>query len=121
MKQQVPLIYACSGCSSAAQLANALAIRLDRARIAEMSCVSGVGGDVAPLVEIARSGRAVVSLDGCEFTCARRCLARHDVTPACAIDLSEHGIAKRRYADFLATDFERMHRLLLERIAKLPA
>ena len=41
-----PLIYSCSGCSSAAQLANHVAVRLDRAGVAEMSCIAGVGGDV---------------------------------------------------------------------------
>ena len=41
-----PLIYSCSGCSSAAQLANHLAIRMDRAGAAEMSCLAGLGGDV---------------------------------------------------------------------------
>lgn len=121
MNKRIPLIYACSGCSSAAQLANALAVRLDRERIAEMSCISGVGGDVAPLVEIARSGRPVVSLDGCEFACARQCLARHGVQPRHAVDLSEHGVVKRRYADFLAADFERMLAALRERVASFHA
>ena len=30
-----PLVYACSGCSSAAQLANHVAVRLDRSGVAE--------------------------------------------------------------------------------------
>ncbi len=41
----LPLVYACSGCSNVAQLANDLALRLDRARLAEMSCIAGVGDD----------------------------------------------------------------------------
>ena len=31
-----PLIYSCSGCSSAAQLANHVAVRLDRAGVADV-------------------------------------------------------------------------------------
>ena len=31
-----PLVYSCSGCSSAAQLANHVAVRLDRSGVAEM-------------------------------------------------------------------------------------
>ncbi|MCC6353379.1 MAG: hypothetical protein IT577_05805, partial [Verrucomicrobiae bacterium] len=46
----VPLVYSCSGASSAAQMANHLAIRLDRMGVAEMSCAAGLGGDVGPLV-----------------------------------------------------------------------
>lgn len=41
----LPLVYACSGCSNVAQLANTIAVRLDRAGLAEMSCIAGVGGD----------------------------------------------------------------------------
>ncbi|HAQ85985.1 MAG TPA: zinc-binding protein, partial [Pseudomonas sp.] len=45
-KPRLPLVYACSGCSNVAQLANTLAVRLDRAGLAEMSCIAGVGGRV---------------------------------------------------------------------------
>lgn len=38
---KLPLVYSCSGCSSAAQMANALAVRLDREKVAEMSCIAG--------------------------------------------------------------------------------
>jgi uncharacterized metal-binding protein len=47
-----PLVYSCSGCSSAAQMANYLAIQLDRLNLAEMSCIAGVGGNVKKLVDI---------------------------------------------------------------------
>ena len=55
MSHRLPLVYSCSGCSSAAQMANHLALRLDRAGVAEMSCIAGVGGGVAGLVRTARS------------------------------------------------------------------
>jgi uncharacterized metal-binding protein len=58
---QLPLVYACSGCSSAAQLANHVALQLDRRGVAEMSCIAGVGGDVPYLLKIAQSGRAMGS------------------------------------------------------------
>ena len=53
----LPLVYSCSGCSSAAQMANHIAVQLDRRGEAEMSCIAGVGGDVSQLVRIAHSGR----------------------------------------------------------------
>lgn len=53
----LPLVYSCSGCSNVAQLANTLALRLDRAGLAEMSCIVGVGGHVAALVNKARSAK----------------------------------------------------------------
>src|SRR6516164_4539372 len=50
-----PLVYSCSGCSSAAQMANYFAVQLDRSGIAEMSCIAGVGGNVKKLVKTALS------------------------------------------------------------------
>ena len=61
----LPLVYACSGCSNVAQLANNLAVRLDRSGVAEMSCIAGVGGNVKHLVRIAKSGRRFWIDDGC--------------------------------------------------------
>ena len=37
MKSPLPLVYSCSGCSIAAQMANALAISLDLEGVAEIS------------------------------------------------------------------------------------
>jgi uncharacterized metal-binding protein len=34
---KIPLVYACSGASSAAQMANHIAVKLDRLKVAEMS------------------------------------------------------------------------------------
>ncbi|HEU4853380.1 MAG TPA: putative zinc-binding protein [Telluria sp.] len=99
----LPLVYSCSGCSSAAQLANHVALRLDRMLAAEMSCIAGVGGDVAPLVRLARSGRRILAIDGCAMACARQCLARHGVTPDHHLQLGELGVRKRRHEDFDAS------------------
>ncbi|MBK6295857.1 MAG: putative zinc-binding protein [Rhodoferax sp.] len=71
-KANLALVYACSGCSSAAQLANHVAVQLDRQGVAEMSCIAGVGGDVPSLVRTATSGRAIVALDGCALACVKK-------------------------------------------------
>lgn len=98
--RSLPLVYSCSGCSSAAQMANYVAICLDRGRHAEMSCIAGVGGDVPSLVRIAKSGRPVIVIDGCPLHCARGCLARHGVEPAMHLTLTELGIKKRFHLEF---------------------
>lgn len=97
--QALPLVYACSGCSSAAQLANALAVRLDRERLAEMSCIAGVGGDVRSLVRAAQALRKILVLDGCPLHCAKHCLDRHGLAPTVHIDLSRSGVRKRYHED----------------------
>lgn len=109
----LPLVYSCSGCSNAAQLANTLAVRLDREGLAEMSCISGVGGDVAPLVNKALSERPIVVLDGCALHCAKNCLKRHGVVPDLHIDLSRRGIKKRYHEDVSLTETHRVWKELV--------
>ena len=98
--KQLPLVYSCSGASSAAQMANHLAIKLDRLKAAEMSCIAGVGGEVKPLVKIARSGRPIIALDGCPLHCAAKILRQHGLKPDLHVDLSEWGVKKRPHEDF---------------------
>jgi uncharacterized metal-binding protein len=97
---RLPLVYSCSGCSSAAQMANYIALRLDREGMAEMSCIAGVGGDVPHLVKIANSGRPILALDGCPLQCAKACLRQRGIEPDEHVTLSEHGVRKRYHAEF---------------------
>ncbi len=88
-------------------MANALALKLDRAGIAEMSCIAGVGGGVKPLVKTARSGRPIIALDGCPLHCVAHCLATCGVEPDVHIDFSKHGFRKRAGTDVDPIDVER--------------
>ncbi|SDZ98077.1 putative zinc-binding protein [Microbulbifer marinus] len=118
--RQLPLVYACSGCSSTAQLANTLAVRLDRKELAEMSCVAGVGGDVEALVRIAKSERRKIVLDGCPLHCARNCLRRHGVEPDLHVDLSREGVRKVMHADTSADEVARIwNTVIVPRVAAL--
>lgn len=94
------LVYSCSGCSNVAQLANHIAVRLDRLGIAEMSCIAGVGGDVRSLVRKATSGEPVIVIDGCPLACAEHVLAARGVQPEHVVRLHERGLRKRRHEDF---------------------
>lgn len=98
--QALPLVYSCSGCSSAAQLANHVALQLDRRGVAEMSCIAGVGGDVPQLMKTALSGRPIIVLDGCPLVCARSCLARHGIEPARHYQLQQYGVKRKPHEDF---------------------
>ena len=99
-RHSLPLVYACSGCSNLAQLANSVAVTLDREGSAEMSCIAGVGGDVIPLVLVAKSRRPIVAIDGCPLCCVQNTLARHDVQPTIHHLLTELGLKKRQHEDF---------------------
>jgi uncharacterized metal-binding protein len=99
-----PLVYSCSGCSSAAQLANHVALRLDRSTAAEMSCIAGVGGDIPKLVRLAKSGRPILALDGCALGCVKNALARHGIDADEHMELQHYGVKKRYGMDFSAED-----------------
>jgi uncharacterized metal-binding protein len=114
MKSKLPLVYACSGASSAAQMANHLAVKLDRLKVAEMSCIAGVGGDVKPLVQTAKSGRPIVALDGCPLQCAAKILQRHGLVADKHVVLSEWGIQKRKHEDFDAQQAVQVLQRLLD-------
>ena len=116
-----PLVYSCSGCSSAAQMANHIALELDREEVAEMSCIAGVGGDVPSLVKLAKSGRPVVAIDGCPLECARHCLARHGVTPDLHFQLAEHGVRTRYHMRFDPAEAAAVAREVADDVALLAA
>ncbi|MFF5207592.1 putative zinc-binding protein [Streptosporangium sp. NPDC000396] len=99
-RADLPVVYSCSGCSSAAQMANDLAVRLDRMGLAEMSCIAGVGGDVPSLVRVATSGRPILALDGCRLACVLSTLGRHDVVPDEHVVLATYGVRKRKHINY---------------------
>lgn len=121
-KQDLPLVYSCSGCSSAAQLANDVAIRLDRAGLAEMSCIAGVGGGVKSLVNKAKraaeKGRRIIALDGCHLQCARHCLENQQLEPDVHMRLNEFGIRKQYHADADTEECERVYEAVRKLIAE---
>ncbi|WP_372625574.1 putative zinc-binding protein [Arsukibacterium sp.] len=92
-----PLVYSCSGCSNVAQLANDLAVVLDREGSAQMSCIAGVGGGVKSLIKIAQSGRQIIAVDGCPLNCVKHTLAKVDVVPTWHIELTSLGYKKREH------------------------
>lgn len=123
--EHLALVYACSGCSSAAQLANHLAVRLDREGTAEMSCIAGIGGHVPSLVRKAQraadTGRPVVAIDGCALACARASLAQHGLSPTVHVQLSEQGVRKVYHADFDAQQADALLGELRQQVQRLNA
>jgi uncharacterized metal-binding protein len=114
------IVYSCSGCSSAAQLSNHLAVRLDRDGHAEMSCIAGVGGNVPSLVRkavnAAQTGRPIISIDGCVLACVRGSLAQRGIEPTMHLQLGEHGVPKEYHADFSEAQADSLYEQLRRRI-----
>jgi len=93
------IVYSCSGCSNVAQLANSVAVKLDRSGIAKMSCIAGVGGDVKSLVKVAEKAEKILALDGCPLQCVAQCLKKHNIEPTAHLVLTEEGLIKNSSED----------------------
>jgi uncharacterized metal-binding protein len=72
--EKIPLVYACSGCSDAGELADRIARQLAREGAAEMSCLAGIGGRVQSLVNKAENAERILAIDGCPLNCTRHTL-----------------------------------------------
>jgi uncharacterized metal-binding protein len=99
-----PLVYACSGCSNVAQLANDLALILNRKNLAEMSSIAGIGGNITKFIKTAQSGRSILAIDGCPLNCVKQCLATINVVPTWHIEFTKFGFKKRAHEDYVVTD-----------------
>jgi uncharacterized metal-binding protein len=114
-KPKLPLVYSCSGCSSAAQMANYIAVHLDRRQVAEMSCIAGVGGNVPHLVRIASAGRPIIALDGCALQCVKSSLAQRGLEATRHVLLHTHGVKKHYQTEFDQGEADRV----LEKVAAM--
>jgi len=89
------IVYSCSGCSNLAQMAHNISLNLDGDGMAEMSCISGVVGKVAPIMALAQSGRPIIAIDGCDLGCTKSCLDASGLITVHYYKISDFGFEKR--------------------------
>ena len=73
-RKPTTVVYACSGCSDAGELADRIARRLTQECAAQMSCLAGIGGRVKGLVSKAEKAEHILVVDGCPLNCAAHTL-----------------------------------------------
>jgi len=88
------VVYACSGCSDAGELADRIARRLAGAGVAEMSCLAGVGGRVKPLMNKAAGAEHILAIYGCPLNCTRHTLELAGFKPSSHLELHRLGLRK---------------------------
>ena len=88
------VVYACSGCSDAGELADLVARRLAHQGAAEMSCLAGIGGRVKPLMNKAAKAKKILLVDGCPLNCARHTLELAGFNQFEHLELHKLGIRK---------------------------
>jgi len=92
--KQVTVVYACSGCSDAGELADRIARELSRDGVAKMSCLAGIGGRVKSLVMTAEKAECILVVDGCPLNCARHTLRLAGFDNFVHLELHKIGIRK---------------------------
>jgi len=88
------IVYACSGCSDAGEIADNVARRLTREGAAQMSCLAGIGGRVKSLVMKAENAERILVVDGCPLNCAAHTLKLAGFTKFDHLELHKIGIRK---------------------------
>lgn len=89
-----PLVYACSGCSDAGELADRVARQLTRNGSAEMSCLAGIGGRVKSILARGERAERILVIDGCPLNCARKTLELAGMKTFMHLGLNEVGVRK---------------------------
>jgi len=89
-----PIIYACSGCSDAGELADRVARQLAREGVGEMSCLAGIGGRVKPLMIKGQKAERIIVIDGCPLNCARHTLRLAGLAESEHVELHKLGHRK---------------------------
>ena len=88
------VVYACSGCSDAGEIADRVARQLTRDGAAKMSCLAGIGGRVKSLVSTAEKAERILVVDGCPLNCAAHTLKLAGFNQFDHLELHKIGIRK---------------------------
>ena len=92
--EPLPVVYACSGCSDAGEIADRVARQLTRDGAARMSCLAGIGGRVKPLMSTAEKAGRILVVDRCPLNCARKTLELAGFDAFDHLELHDLGIRK---------------------------
>jgi uncharacterized metal-binding protein len=93
-KKPTTVVYACSGCSDAGEIADRVARQLTRDGAAQMSCLAGIGGRVKSLVMKAENAERILVVDGCPLNCAAHTLKLAGFQKLDHLELHKIGIRK---------------------------
>lgn len=88
------VVYSCSGCSDAGEIADRVARQLSAEGVAQMSCLAGIGGRVKSLISTAERAEHILVVDGCPLNCARKTLALAGFNHFDHLELHTLGIRK---------------------------
>jgi len=72
----VNLVFACSGAADVGAITDLAARKVQRSKMAYMSCSAAIGAQIPDIMETARAAMKILVIDGCEKECGRVCFER---------------------------------------------
>ena len=114
MRQSLPIVFACAGCSNAGKVAYELGRTLTEKGIAEMSCLAGIGA-ANPLFLKKLKDREVWIIDGCPIECCRGVFEQVREKVNVHVRLHELGVRKNEEIPD-AIEFENLITAALEQV-----
>lgn len=93
-REDVPLIFACSGGSKEGEIMDLAARKLNKTGAVLMSCCSAVSGRIDNYLEKLKKDRRIILLDGCEKDCLSKTLKNSGFAGFLHIRLNDIGLAK---------------------------
>jgi uncharacterized metal-binding protein len=88
------LIFPCSGSADVGAIADQAARKLTRDGVGKMSCLAGIGGGVAGMIESARGASGVLVIDGCPIDCAKKTLEKAGISEFVHLRVTDRGMKK---------------------------
>jgi uncharacterized metal-binding protein len=88
------VVFACSGAADVGAVADQAARRMGEEGIGSMFCLAGVGGNVAPIMEKAKSASKILAIDGCPLNCVSDTLKRAGITQFEHLLVTDTGLEK---------------------------
>lgn len=88
------LIFACSGAADVGEVSDLAARRLTQDGAGKMYCLAGIGGRVSGIMATTEAAAVILTIDGCDLSCARRTLEQAGLTPTAHLTLGDFDMAK---------------------------
>lgn len=102
------MLFACSGGSNVAQIANDAAKALDQLGQGRMCCAVGVASRLPSFIETANKADKRVAIDGCEVHCLRKGFEAAGVPVDVHVVVTDLGIAKGHHFNYTQDEVARV-------------
>jgi len=119
--KNLDIVLACDGAASVGQVGHAVAVKLTKeVEGARMCCITAIGAESKPHVQIAKDARKLVVINGCQNRCATKVLERVGLKPSYEIVIAQEGVDKKPTLDFDEDDVDRIAKKIADEVAKVP-